>query len=160
MTRLLPLAFLMGLTVACAERPEADPEPGGMAISAAFATASPTSQSSAAYFTIRNSAARPDTLLAVSVIRGRAQLHSVEVHEGRTSMRHVEQLAVAPGAEIRLVPGGYHVMLTELAAPLAVGDTVELGAIFASGDTLTVRAPVLTYSQVVERLDSENGRDP
>jgi copper(I)-binding protein len=160
MMRRLPLAVLMGLTVACAERPLADTEHGGIEISAAFATASPTSHSSAAYFTIRNSVDRPDTLLALSVLGGRAQLHTIEVHEGRTSMQHVEHLAIAPGVEIRLVPGGYHVMLTDLAAPLAVGDTVELSAIFASADTIAVRAPVLTYSQVVERLDSENGRHP
>jgi len=160
MTRTLPLAVLMALTIACAERPVADTEHGGIEISAALATASPTAQSSAAYFRIRNSADRPDTLLALSVRGGRAQLHTVEVHEGRTSMQHVEHLAIAPGAEIRLAPGGYHVMLTELAAPLAVGDTVELSAIFTSADTLTIRAPVLTYSQLVERLDSENGRDP
>jgi copper(I)-binding protein len=160
MTRVLPLVVLVGLTVTCAEQPAADTEHGGIEIVAAFATASPTSQSSAAYFTIRNSADRPDTLLALSVLGGRAQLHTIVVREGRTSMRHVEHLPIAPGLEIRLVPGGYHVMLTELAAPLTVGDTVELSAIFASADTLTVRAPVLTYSQVVERLDSENGRNP
>ncbi len=160
MTRTLPLSFLMGLTVACTERPAADTEHGGIEIVAAFATASPTAQSSAAYFTIRNSADRPDTLITLSVHGGLAQLHTTEVHEGRTSMQHVEHLAIAPGAEIRLVPGGYHVMLTELAAPLTVGDTVELRAIFTSADTLTVRAPVLTYTQLVERLDSETGRNP
>jgi copper(I)-binding protein len=160
MMRMPPLVVLMGLAAACARGPQQAIEERGVEIAAAFATASPVSHSAAAYFTIRNSADHPDTLLALSVHGGQAQLHATEVHQGRTSMRHLERLAIGPGAEVRLSPGGYHVMLTELTAPLVVGDTVELSVIFAAADTLTVRAPVLTYSQVVERLDPENGHNP
>jgi len=53
---------------------------------------------------------------------------------------------------LNLVPGGYHLMLQGLRRALAVGDTVTLDLRFSTGATLTVRVPVLNYTDAVSEL--------
>jgi copper(I)-binding protein len=55
----------------------------------------------------------------------------VEIHEMRMEgntmrMRGVEQLELPAGRTVELKPGGYHVMLMDLKAPLKKGDTVPI----------------------------------
>ncbi|HTO49476.1 MAG TPA: copper chaperone PCu(A)C [Burkholderiales bacterium] len=55
----------------------------------------------------------------------------VEIHEMRTEgntmrMRGVEKLALPAGRAVELKPGGYHVMLMDLKAPLKKGETVPI----------------------------------
>jgi len=53
---------------------------------------------------------------------------------------------------VNLVPGGYHLMLEGLRRQLAVGDTVTLQLQFGQAGTLTVRVPVLNYTDAVSEL--------
>ena len=55
-----------------------------------------------------------------------AQIHESLMDGGRASMRHVESLSLPAGRSVELRPGGYHVMLEDLAKPLAEGDRVPL----------------------------------
>ncbi|HXF80025.1 MAG TPA: copper chaperone PCu(A)C [Usitatibacter sp.] len=55
-----------------------------------------------------------------------AQIHESRMDNGRASMRHVESLPLPAGRSVELRPGGYHVMLEDLARPLAEGDRVPL----------------------------------
>ena len=75
----------------------------------------------------------------------------VEVHEmamdGTTMrMRAVPSLDLPAGKAVELKPGGYHVMLMDLKAPLKAGDTVDLSLVVETADgkkeTLLVKAPV------------------
>jgi len=55
----------------------------------------------------------------------------VEIHEMRMEgnvmrMREVTRLDLPPGKAVELKPGGYHVMLMDLKAPLKKGDTVPI----------------------------------
>ena len=50
------------------------------------------------------------------------------------------------------VPGGYHLMMEGLRRPLAPGDTVTLDLRFDASRSLTVRVPVLTYTDAVSDL--------
>jgi periplasmic copper chaperone A len=50
------------------------------------------------------------------------------------------------------VPGAYHLMLEGLRRPLMVGDTVTLALRFSSGLTVSVRVPVLIYTEAVSEL--------
>lgn len=158
MTRVPTSLVLIVLAAGCADRTPPPAREGGITIMAAFATASAVSDMSAVYFTIRNPGSHPDTLLSIHAHEGLAELHTVVTQAGRSSMRRVDQLSIAPGSEVRLEPGGYHVMLSGLPTPLEAGDTVELTAVFARADTLAFRAPVMTYTEVVERLESVQER--
>lgn len=65
-----------------------------------------------------------------------------EDHGGMMSMSPVERIELPADETVFLEPGGFHVMLLDLAAPLEVGDTFELTLEFESGETQTVEVEV------------------
>lgn len=117
------IAFLLAAAAACSPAPPQLETRGG------WARATGGEAPGAAYVTIANRGGTDDRLVAVSSDRGKAGLHETEVTEGIARMRPVrpnEGLAIPAGGELRLVPGGPHVMLTGLEAPLAGGERFEL----------------------------------
>jgi hypothetical protein len=58
------------------------------------------------------------------------------------AMGEVAELSLAPGDPLVFEPGGNHVMLVGLAAPLETGDQLDLTLELASGRTLEVEVPV------------------
>ena len=98
---------------------------------------------SAAYLVIRNATEEDDALVAVeSDLADTIELHTVSMDGGIMRMRAVEDVPVPAGGEAVLAPGGFHVMLIGLHAPLVEGDTAALTLRFRSGRTLEVTAPV------------------
>lgn len=94
-----------------------------------------------------------DELIAVSTpVAGSAALHSAsasdaaggstghEGHNGGSPQMVMEEstLSFAANATVELVPGGLHVMLTDVAHRLQEGETFPLTLIFASGASETV----------------------
>jgi copper(I)-binding protein len=67
-------------------------------------------------------------------------------------MQAVPGIGIPAGSRMRLVPGGYHLMLEGLRRPLALGDTVTLHLTFAPSGSVTIRAPLLTYTDAVSDL--------
>lgn len=61
---------------------------------------------------------------------------------GMMSMRQVASIEVPAGGEVVLEPGGYHVMLIGLSAPLVVGESFPLALEFEKAGTITVTAEV------------------
>jgi copper(I)-binding protein len=99
----------------------------------------------AAYFTLRNEGAAVDRLVGVAADRaGHAMAHETTVDaQGVARMGHVMTLDVPAGGEVAFAPGGYHVMLMDLDAPLRVGETLSLTLTFETGGETTVAVPVL-----------------
>ncbi len=128
-------------------------EQDGIAVRDAYATVSAAPETSAFYCTIGNTDALPDTLLAVESSAGVAMLHTVVTVEGRSSMQSVPRLVIPGRAEIQMRPGGYHVMLAGLPAPLQRGDTVGMALTLARAGRLRFRAPVVTYTELVQQLE-------
>lgn len=129
---------------AAAHHPEASVTANGVTVSGAWVREAPLpGGASAAYFTV--DAAAPDRLLsAASPAAARAALHGHEVDAaGVARMRPVGAVEVAPGAPVALEPGGLHLMLMGLAAPLAYGDDVPLTLVFERAGEVTLQAPVL-----------------
>lgn len=159
MTRRAAIPFVALVAAACGTEPPPLAANAGTAIVEAYATASPAPDISALYFTVENRAAEADTLVAVSTAAGQATLHTVETSGGLSSMQPVERLPIPAGGSVRMRPGSYHVMLSALPAPLAAGDSIGVAATFARAGTLTFRAAVMTYSDLVQRLERD-GRGP
>ncbi len=156
--RIIGVAALVAvLSYACGERqPERvlTASKGHIAIYDAVATASAAPDVSSLYFTIANAATFPDTLIAVSAAAGTASLHTVVTDSsGVTSMRPLVGLVIPAGASVGLAPGGYHVMLTGLRRPLVAGDSIFIVLDLARANLLRFRVPVLTYTEMVERLE-------
>lgn len=55
----------------------------------------------------------------------------------------VDEIALPAGEAVALAPGGLHIMLLDLAAPLEVGTTIQITLELASGATQVVDVPVL-----------------
>jgi periplasmic copper chaperone A len=62
---------------------------------------------------------------------------------GEMGMRPVDSIALPAGTAVELKPGGYHIMLIDLVAPLEVGDTIKVTLTFEQAGEITIDVPVL-----------------
>jgi copper(I)-binding protein len=76
-------------------------------------------------------------------ITQRASLHETTTDgSGMTGMQHTASIALPSGQAVELKPGGYHIMLMDLAEDLAVGDRVQLTLTFEQAGPIDVTAEV------------------
>jgi len=68
----------------------------------------------------------------------------MDMDMGAMVMQQIMALDLPAGETVSLEPGGYHVMLIDLAEPLAEGDTFNVTLDFAEADDLTVEVVVRT----------------
>jgi len=95
-----------------------------------------------AYLTITDQGA-PDRLTGVTTpVAATAELHETMGDMGNMKMRPLAGLDLAPGKPVKLAPGGYHVMLLGLKAPLKAGDSFPLTLQFEHAPPLTVNVAV------------------
>lgn len=124
--------------------------PTALSISNPFTVAAPAGGTGGVFLTLTGGP-EVDTLLGASF----AGAEQVEVHEtydtdgGLRGMREAESGLPVPAAGIvELVPGGYHIMLINLADASAEGDTLDLTLNFAQAGPQEVRVPVLGLDQI------------
>lgn len=97
----------------------------------------------AAYLTVFNLGEEVDRLIAVETPAAkRAELHTHLVEDGIMKMRPVEAIEVAPGEPAVLRPGGLHVMMMGLVAPLEEGTTFPLTLTFEKAGSITIETVV------------------
>lgn len=96
---------------------------------------------SAAYFIVRNSGPA-DSLQAVSTPAGRASLHMSMAHDGMMMMHAMTAVPVPAKGAMTFAPGGYHVMIEGLKAPLVAGQKTPLTLSFTNAGRVTVQAEV------------------
>jgi copper(I)-binding protein len=93
----------------------------------------PGATAAAAYGSLRNAG---DSAIEVDRVKaagfGMAMLHETVQMDDRVGMRHRERLTVPARGELKLGPGGLHVMLMRPTKQLAAGDETELT--FGCGD--------------------------
>lgn len=66
----------------------------------------------------------------------RTELHEVVTQNGSSTMRRIEGgFVVQPGTPRVLAPGGDHIMILDLAAPIRPGDQVEVTLTLSNGST-------------------------
>ena len=113
-------------------------------VTQAWARATPgTVKTGAIYLTATNNGMAADRLVgASSPAADKVELHEMAMDNGVMKMRPVKSLTIAPGKSVVLKPGGYHVMLTGLKAPLKEGDTVPLTLRFEKAGAIAVTAQI------------------
>jgi periplasmic copper chaperone A len=147
-----------------AEQPDGDE----LAIAGAWARTSPAvATNGAVYMVITNPTDDDDALVAASVdpsVAATAEVHETTtgadadadaemnggmdadgddgMNDGMMTMREVDEIPIPAGATVVLEPGGYHVMLLDLAEPLTVGDTIEVTLTFAGAGEIVVEAEI------------------
>jgi copper(I)-binding protein len=75
----------------------------------------------------------------VTLVRAESTLGKVELHETRMEgdvmkMRPVQDIAVHAGKSVQLKPGGLHIMIVGLKAPIAAEQAVPLTLVFMHAD--------------------------
>lgn len=109
-------------------------------------------QTGAAYFVIRNEGKEDDTLLRIeSDVARTVQVHEMKMEGTIMRMRAVERLVVPAGGSVALTPGGLHVMLIGLKAPLKDGDRFPMKLVFEKAGAVEVS----TYVQTPEEMRKE-----
>lgn len=96
--------------------------------------------SSAAYLSITNHGAMADRLLAAeSSLSRKTELHTMEITNGVMKMRQIDGgIDIPAGATIQLAPGGFHVMLIGLKAPLTVDENYDVTLVFETAGKVKV----------------------
>ena len=79
------------------------------------------------YLVIRNKGAAGDRLLGVtSPASARVEMHEMAMEKDVMRMREVKGVDVPAKKSVEFRPGGFHLMLMELKAPLRQGDKVQV----------------------------------
>ena len=110
-----------------------------------IAAPSLTSQSKtgAVYLSIMNMGKENDQLIAISSpVAASAMLHKSNDENGVMKMEMLGQLDIPAGTTIDIMPGQMHIMLTDLKAPLKIGDHVPLELDFIKSGKVSVDAVV------------------
>ena len=122
---------------------------GSLVIEAPFARATPgRNRTGAAYLSIRNTGGDDDRLIALtSDVAARVELHKSAKIDGVMMMRHLpDGLAIGAGTEAKLAPGGMHLMLMGLKAPLKRGGTFEITLRFQHAGEIVITLPILSVA--------------
>jgi periplasmic copper chaperone A len=135
--RSFAFAATLGALAATASAQTAAPS-----ITNVWARATPAgATTAAAYMTVTSPVA--DRIVAVATPAAKqAGLHRMTMENGMMKMRQVAAIDLPAGKPVTLTPGGYHIMLTGLKAPLKQGGTVQLTLTFAKSGTRQVTAEV------------------
>lgn len=101
-----------------------------------------------AYLSITNKGPREDTLIAAHTpAAARVEFHRTSLESGMARMRPAGTLVVAPNATLTAEPGGLHLMLVDLKAPLVEGTSVPLVLTFKSAGDVTVQLKIETREE-------------
>jgi copper(I)-binding protein len=139
-----PLPILAVLLVAASLAAHADPP--ALTVTDAWVRAVP-GVPAAAYLTLHNAGTQPLRIVSVrSPLAGMAMIHETRIVNGVSTMRAHESLEIAAGATVRLAPEGLHIMLSDLAHPLAVGTQVPLELLLEGGGRVALEARVRPLS--------------
>ena len=130
------------ILAACSAQPET-PKLAVVEVTDALCRPTPNGRDTTACYAVLT-ASTDDRLVSVaSPIAGTGEVHEMKTENGVMSMAELKDgLPLPAGQAVALAPGGTHIMLFQLATPLAVGDTVSLTLTFEHAEPLGVRATV------------------
>lgn len=107
-------------------------------------------------------ASQDSRLVAVSTpLTSSAEIHEMAMDNNVMKMRQIAALPLPAGKAVALKPGGYHIMLMDLKAPVQAGQQVPLSLVLedASGkrQTLEVKAEVRALGATPMKPDAHAG---
>ena len=122
-----------------------DVKAGDLVISQPWSRATPGgAKIGGGYVTIENKGSAPDRLMSASGdFAGRVEIHEMAIKDGVMTMRQLDKgLVIEPGKTVKLAPGGYHLMLMDLKAPLKQGDRLPVTLEFEKAGKVTLSLDV------------------
>jgi copper(I)-binding protein len=131
------------LIIAAALSPAADADAILEIEDAWLAEAPPVSKVMAAYMEIENNSQQERKAVAmVCNDFSRTEFHRTIENDGVASMQHQPVLTIPAGSELKLEPGGYHVMLFNPVRRLLAGDSTKCSMEFDDGTTMDFKLDV------------------
>ena len=120
----------------------ASAQTGQLEVSNAWARATPAkAENGIAFLTIRTST--PDRLVSISSsVAKKVELHTMEMAGMVMKMRPLAGLDIPAGQSVTLKPGGEHIMLMGLSAPLREGQSFPLTLTFEKAGAREVTVAV------------------
>lgn len=118
---------------------------GDLAVTAAYSRATaPHAPVGGGYLTVTNAGPSDDRLVSArSPAAGRVEIHEMKMEGEVMRMRELgDGLPLPAGARVELKPGGTHLMLMELKAPLVEGETVPVTLTFEKAGEVAVELAV------------------
>ncbi len=111
-----------------------------------------------AYMIVTNRGSVADRLVGVSAgVAKRVELHATVMDGDVMRMRPVtDGVEIPPGQAIEIAPGGLHVMLMEVAAPLSEGDSFPLSLEFERAGAVEVSVHVESKPEKTARPEREH----
>ncbi|HEY0629390.1 MAG TPA: copper chaperone PCu(A)C [Sphingomicrobium sp.] len=132
------LASVLLLLASCGQNGEPDIQPGN-----AWARPTRGDAPGAVYVAINNKGSADDRLVGVSTDRAAmAMVHQTELVDEVATMRMAGEINIPAGQRVEMVPGGTHIMLQGLRAPLEPGDSFDLVLKFRRSGDKTVMVDV------------------
>jgi copper(I)-binding protein len=128
LARILVSAVLFAGLIA-APAGAAEVKAGDLVITQAWSRATPNgAKIGSGYFTVENKGTAADRLIGVSAdIAGKVEVHEMATKDGVMTMRPLGKgLTIDPGKTVKLAPGGSHLMMFDLKAPLKQGDVLPV----------------------------------
>lgn len=139
---------LIFVATACGARPQHEvaqaPSSAELIVRDGWAAPSPAGVDVAAgYLTIANGTSAVDRVLSVTSPRAeRVEIHEMAMEGAVMQMRPVPQLEIPAGQEIRLAPGGMHLMFYGVTEPFAEGQEIPVQLHFETTGAVDVSLPV------------------
>ena len=137
---------LLALAAVCAGSASAQEiKAGDLVLGHAWARATPGgAQIGGGYLIIENKGTAPDKLLGgSSPAAAEVEVHEMAMRKDVMTMRPViGGLSILPGQTVTFAPGGYHLMLMELKAPLKKGDKIPVTLIFEKAGKVDITLDV------------------
>jgi periplasmic copper chaperone A len=134
--RLLPALLLLS---ACGQSGEPDIQLGN-----AWARPTRGEAPGAVYVAVNNKGSADDRLVgAFTDHAAMAMVHQSELVDGVAQMRTAGEINIPAGKRIEMVPGGTHIMLEGLRAPLRTGDSFDLVLKFRKSGDRRVKVDVV-----------------
>ncbi len=103
-----------------------------------------SSKNTALFMTIVNKSDKQDSLISVKTdIAKMVMIHKTVEENGIMKMKHVDSLSIPPYSEVKLKPGGLHIMIMGLKRPIKEGENVKINLFFKNSGNIEILAPVL-----------------
>jgi copper(I)-binding protein len=118
-------------------------------------------KTAAVYMTVVNLGGEADRLrTAATDVASSAHLHRHVFDGDIARMEEIACLAIPPGSAVELAPGGLHVMLIGLSAPLREGDELSLRLKFDRAGEVVVAVPVKSMTAEISGHGSQAKLEP
>jgi len=114
----------------------------GITVSSPWVRATPPgAKVGAGYVQLGNAGGQADRLVAASApdIAGRVEIHEMSMDDGIMKMRELaDGLEIGAGSNVKLKPGGFHLMLMDLKRPIEEGEDVKMSLTFKNAGQMDV----------------------